>query len=70
MSSMTLDRPRRKRRPVDVVEDVEWLLSAGETHPHAIAARLGYRSHESLVKALRKAGRHDLVDRLDPARLN
>ena len=35
--------PVRRLRPVDeVIEDVEWMIATGETHPETVAARLGY----------------------------
>lgn len=37
------------------------MLAAGETHPDAIATRLGYRSRSGLYLALRRAGRRDLI---------
>lgn len=40
------------------------MIASGETHPEAIAARLGYRSIRGLYDALRAAARFDLVDRL------
>ncbi|MDO5535209.1 MAG: hypothetical protein Q4F65_11225 [Propionibacteriaceae bacterium] len=52
------------RDHADVVEDVEWMLTAGETHPEAIARRLGYAGPDSLYKALHRADRGDLVDQL------
>lgn len=54
--------PQRSRQ--DVVEDVEWLLGTGETHPEAVANRLGYRTTGSLYRALHRADRGDLVDQL------
>ena len=52
------------RRHQDVVDDVEWLLDAGETHPDTITARLDYTSRNSLYSALKRAGRDDLIDKL------
>ena len=54
-------------RSDDLVEDVEWMLRSGETHPAAIAARTGI-SLPSLRKALRRAGRPDLADQLTTPR--
>lgn len=52
------------RRNPHVVEDVEWLLAAGETHPDAIFPRLGYATRRGLYLALRRAGRQDLISKL------
>ena len=49
-----------------LVEDVEWLLSTGE-HPDRIATRLGMTRH-ALTQAMRRAGRRDLANPLDPNR--
>lgn len=48
------------------VEDVEWLLDAGEA-PSAIAERLG-RSLEAIQRRLYRAGRRDLARRLGETR--
>jgi len=53
-----------QRRRADVVEDVTWLLKTGETHPETVAHRAGYRTTDSLYAALRRAGRRDLIERL------
>ena len=37
------------------------MLASGETHPDAIAHRLGYRSRSGLYLVLRRAGRRDLI---------
>lgn len=51
-----------------VVEDVEWMIATGETHPEAIATRLGYlgpAGPDSLRRALHRGGRPDLAARLN-----
>ena len=54
--------PVRRLRPVDeVIEDVEWMIATGETHPETIAARLGLRTN-SLYRALKRGGRRDIAD--------
>lgn len=53
-----------QRRRADVAEDVEWMITSGERHPEAVATRLGYRNTDSLYRALHRADRGDLVDRL------
>ncbi len=58
------DRREDPPPPLDVVDDVEWLLDAGETHPDTITARLDYTSRNSLYSALKRAGRDDLIDKL------
>jgi len=58
-------RVRSRRRLADTIEDVEWMLATGETHPEAIAARLGYRPG-TLRVILSRAGRPDLVAQLTP----
>ena len=55
---------RRPRRHRNVVEDVEWLLYCGETHPETIAYRLGYLHLDSLYAILRRAERGDLIKRM------
>ena len=55
-------RPRRRRD--DVAEDVEWMIETGETHPDAIATRLGYTTRAGLYISLRRAGRRDLIRQL------
>lgn len=47
------------------IEDVEWMLATGETHPDMIAQRLGIGRH-SLYQRLTRAGRDDLLDQLRP----
>ena len=54
--------PPGQRPSAVVVEDVEWLLETGETHPETVAIRCGYRHVDSLYVALRRAGRDDLID--------
>lgn len=55
-------RPGGRRRPsADVIEDVEWMIATGETHPETIAARLGLRTN-SLYRALKRGGRRDIAD--------
>ena len=54
--------PQRHR--FDVAEDVEWMIDSGERHPEAVATRLGYRNIASLYRALHRANRGDLVDKL------
>jgi len=54
---------RELRRQAALVEDVEWLLTTGETHPDTIAFRLGL-TRAGLLKALRRAGRTDLISTL------
>ena len=55
-------RPGGRRRPsADVIEDVEWMIATGETHPERIAARLGLRTN-SLYRALKRGGRRDIAD--------
>ena len=44
------------------IDDVEWLMDARE-HPDQIAARLGVE-RKSLNTALRRKGRHDLIERM------
>lgn len=51
----------QRRRGEDVTEDVQWMLDSGETHPDAIASRLGYTTRNGLYIALRRAGRRDLI---------
>lgn len=58
-----LPRVHRHQRASVYVDDVAWMLASGETHPDMIAARCGIQ-RESLVKALRRAGRPDLAARL------
>lgn len=48
------------------LEDAEFLLATGETHPEAIARRLGYHRPASLRQALRRANRQDLIARIWP----
>ena len=55
---------RRQRRAGDVIEDVTFLLESGETHPETITRRAGYTDRRSLLRALRRAGRDDLADRI------
>ena len=55
---------RRNLRRADVVEDVEWLLQTGETHPETVARRVGFKNTAALHKALRRAERVDLIARL------
>ncbi len=50
----------KRSRRADTIEDLEWLLACGETHPDALAARLG-RSRVALARALWRAGRGDLA---------
>ena len=55
-------RPGGRRRPsAEVIEDVEWMIATGETHPETIAARLGLRTN-SLYRALKRGGRRDIAD--------
>ena len=49
------------------VEDIEWLIAAGE-HPDRIATRIGYANLENLTVQLCRWGRRDLVTRLRSAR--
>ena len=54
--------PVRRLRPVDeVIEDVEWMIATGETHPETVAARLGY-AIKSLAVARRQADGVELRD--------
>lgn len=46
----------------EIVSEVEFLI--GTDCSTRIAARLGYASLESLLTTMRRAGRHDLTDRL------
>ena len=59
---LVVRRPHRTNS--DVVEDVEFMLETGETHPDAITARLGYTHRAGLYIALRRAGRRDLIKQL------
>lgn len=53
---------KNKRRRTDVVvEELEHII--GTDNPESIAKRLGYEEPQSLMKALRRAGRHDLSQR-------
>ena len=55
-------RPGGRRRPsADVIEDVEWMIATGETHPETVAARLGYDDVSSLYRALSRGHRKDLT---------
>lgn len=56
-SADTTARPRRV-----YLDDVEWLLDAGEI-ADSIAARLGV-TRNSVYEACRRNGRHDLLTRL------
>lgn len=47
-----------------LIEDLEWILDSGETHPEAIAHRLGYTAPKHLYAALRRNQRDDLIDRM------
>ena len=40
------------------------MLATGETHPDAIATRLGYGTRAGLYISLRRAGRRDLITRI------
>lgn len=60
-----LPRPRRPIDPVDLVEDVEWMVRSGEVLVNA-ARRLGI-TQASLVRRLDRLGRGDLVRGLGPA---
>jgi len=51
----------KQRRTREIVEDLEWII--GTDSPESIAKRLGYGEPQSLMKALRRAGRHDLSQR-------
>jgi len=51
----------KQRRTHEVVEDLEHII--GTDNPESIAKRLGYGDPQSLMKALRRAGRHDLSQR-------
>ena len=49
---------------VDVIEDVQFMLDAGETHVEAIAGRVGMRP-ATMLRLLYKNGRTDLTCRVD-----
>lgn len=49
----------QRRRPVELVEDVEFMLATGRGWGE-VCTRLG-RSPAALTKALARAGRYDLV---------
>ncbi|PWJ25489.1 hypothetical protein ATK17_1616 [Branchiibius hedensis] len=52
---------RRTMHNLDhLVEDIQWLLAAGESR-EMIVARLGYTTQASLARVLRRAGKHDLA---------
>lgn len=51
------------RPAVTLVEDVEWMLATGETHPEMVALRAGM-TWATLSRALRRAQRPDLIARL------
>lgn len=56
--------PGTLRRRAALVEDVEWLLEeGGETHPDAVAGRVRV-TRKALYASLRRAGRGDLLARL------
>ena len=54
---------RELRDQAAVVEDVEWMISTGETHPDTISWRLRL-TRDGLYQALRRAGRTDLLSTL------
>ncbi len=47
-----------------LIENLEWMLATGETHPEMLTLRLGYTAPTSIYRALRRAGRTDLIDAL------
>lgn len=51
----------------DLIEDIEWCLETGETHPEAIARRLDMTA-AAISRSLRRNGRPDLACLFDQAR--
>ena len=49
----------------NIIEDLEWLLDCGETHPETIARRLGCNLR-NLYRLLYRAGRPDLARQITP----
>lgn len=46
----------------DLIEDIEWLIATGETHPETLARRAGWTgTFEALDRYLRRAHRADLI---------
>ena len=58
---------RRTWHSADLLENVDWLLQAGES-PHHIATRLGI-TPGGIARALTRAGRHDTAARFSTAAL-
>lgn len=58
-------REAGQARHAALVEDVEFLLDAGEW-PGRIVHRVGRPNQAALAAALRRAGRQDLASRCDP----
>lgn len=56
-------REAKRQQTAAIIEDLEWLIGAGVTG-HELARRVGYENPCSLIRRLRRAGRHDLAARL------
>ncbi len=64
MANSKLTTERRRA----VVEDVIWLTDCGE-HPENVARRVGYRSPETLARALQDWDEHSLARRLNRSKV-
>jgi hypothetical protein len=53
-----------QERTASFLEDVEFLVSTGETHAESVAARLGSRP-KIVIRRLERHGRSDLIARID-----
>lgn len=47
-----------------LIEDVEWMVSTGETHAESVAFRLG-TTPKVLVRKLERYGKHDLIAQIE-----
>jgi len=47
-----------------VIEDLEWLVEAGETNCSVLAKRVEYPTVEAMQRLLHREGRHDLAARI------
>lgn len=52
-----------EQRQREVIEETEWLL-AGGLHPERIAASLGYRNWEYLLRQLERWEQHNLCTKI------
>ena len=58
---MSHSRSAAAQERLRIIEDAEWIV--GTDHPEHIARRVGFATTKQLYDALRRWGRHDLVDR-------